>query len=223
MNTINDGWKPFFRQEQDQPYFKALVSRLNKAYETSTVYPLRGNVFKAFELDPSRIKVVLIGQDPYHQPGQAQGYSFSVPAGTKIPPSLVNIYKELEQEFQTPIHRSGDLTDWAAQGVFLLNQSLSVERGKPMSHSKIGWEEFSDHLIQYLNTLPQPMVFLLFGRQAQKVKKWLNNPNHLVLEAAHPSPLSAHHGFFGCGLFKKANEFLQAHNEAPIDWTRENL
>lgn len=169
-----------------------------------------------------QVKVVIIGQDPYHGPNQAQGLSFSVPANQKIPPSLQNIYKELEREYQQPIYRSGDLQDWAKQGVLLLNAALSVEAGKPNSHANIGWKTFTDDILRVLNKEDRPIVFMLWGYNARQAAKFLNNPNHLVLQSTHPSPLSAHKGFIGCNHFKQANSFLESHGLEPIHWIRDN-
>ncbi len=180
------------------------------------------NIYKELAEEYGQVKVVILGQDPYHEPGQAQGFSFSVPAKVKTPPSLVNIYKELAEEYGQPVNRSGDLSDWAAQGVLLLNSILSVEQGKPLSHAGFGWQTFTNDILKELNTLDQPIVFLLWGAQARKAKEFLNNPNHLVLESPHPSPLSASRGFFHNGHFRMANEFLESKGVEGIDWIRNN-
>lgn len=217
-------WEDVMQQEFKNGTLGPIRDQLEKAYQTSTVYPAKENIFKALEMTPlDQVKVVILGQDPYHGPNQAQGYSFSVPRGQRIPPSLANIYKELSHEYQMPIQRSGDLSDWASQGVLLLNSILSVEQGKPMSHAHFGWQKFTDDILKVLNEQDQPIVFLLWGSQARKAKQFLTNPNHLVLESPHPSPLSASKGFFGNGHFMRANEFLQAHGSTPVDWTRSNL
>lgn len=216
-------WEEIMEKELANGTLGEIRQKLEVAYATSTVYPAKENLFRALEMTPlDQVKVVILGQDPYHGENQAQGYSFSVPANMKIPPSLVNIYKELSQEFQTNVDRSGDLSDWAAQGVLLLNAVLSVEAGKPMSHHKIGWQAFTNDLLQVLNEQDQPIVFLLWGSQARAAKQFLTNPNHLVLESAHPSPLSANRGFFGNNHFLMANQFLADHGVQPIDWTRSN-
>lgn len=216
-------WEELIAQEFKNGTLGPIRDQLEKAYQTSTVYPARENIFKALEMTPlDQVKVVILGQDPYHGPNQAQGYSFSVPKDQKIPPSLVNIYKELASEFQTPVNRSGDLSDWAAQGVLLLNSILSVEQGKPFSHAGFGWQNFTNDILKVLNEQDQPIVFLLWGAQARQAKQFLTNPNHLVLESPHPSPLSANKGFFGNGHFAKANEFLKEHGSQPVDWTRSN-
>ncbi len=197
---------------------------LDTAYQTKTIYPPKEDLFKALELTPmDQVKVVILGQDPYHGPNQAQGLAFSVPARQKIPPPLQNIYKELELEYHQPIYRTGDLQDWAQQGVLLLNTALSVEQGKPNSHAKIGWTEFTDDILRALNDLDQPIVFILWGYNARQAARFLNNPNHLVLQSAHPSPLSARKGFFGCNHFKQANSFLEANGLTPIQWTQDNV
>lgn len=197
---------------------------LDEAYKTKTIYPAKENLFKALELTPmDKVKVVIIGQDPYHGPNQAQGLSFSVPANQKIPPSLQNIYKELEREYQQPIYRSGDLQDWAKQGVLLLNAALSVEAGKPNSHANIGWKTFTDDVLRVLNQEDRPIVFMLWGYNARQAAKFLNNPHHLVLQSTHPSPLSAHKGFIGCNHFKQANSFLESNGLEPIHWIRDNF
>lgn len=216
-------WETLMKQEFERGVLGPVREKLEKAYAGSTVYPAKENLFKALEMTPfDQVKVVILGQDPYHGPNQAQGYSFSVPANEKIPPSLVNIYKEISQEYEKPVHRSGDLSDWARQGVLLLNTILSVEQGKPLSHSNFGWQTFTDDILKALNESEQPIVFLLWGAQAKAAKRLLTNPNHLVLESAHPSPLAAHKGFFGNGHFKKANAYLQQHGLSAISWAEDN-
>lgn len=216
-------WKDVMEEELQNGTLGPIRAFLEQAYASSPVYPAKENIFKALEMTPlDQVKVVILGQDPYHEPGQAQGYSFSVPSQVRIPPSLQNIYKELSAEYQVPVYRTGNLSDWAAQGVLLLNSIMTVEQGKPLSHSKIGWQKFTDDLIRVLNKQDQPIVFLLWGGHARKAKALLDNPNHLVLEAAHPSPLSANRGFFGCNHFVKANQFLQEHGKEPIFWAEDN-
>lgn len=216
-------WQTLMQQEFDKGILGPIRQKLDAAYANTTVYPAKENLFQALERTPlDEVKVVILGQDPYHGPNQAQGFSFSVPASEKIPPSLQNIYKELEQEYGKPVKRSGDLSDWADQGVLLLNTILSVEQGKPLSHQNLGWQDFTDDILKALNEQKQPIVFLLWGAQARKAKRFLTNPNHLVLESAHPSPLSASRGFFGNSHFKTANDFLEQHGSAGIDWTRDN-
>lgn len=219
-------WQQFMERETARGYLLPIRDRLEQDYQTKTIYPAPENIFRALEETPlDQVKVVILGQDPYHGPNQAQGFAFSVPASEKIPPSLRNIYKEIADEYglPVPLQRSGDLTDWARQGVLLLNPILTVEQGKPMSHADYGWQQFTDAVLEELDRQDQPMVFLLWGAQARKAKRLLHNPNHLILESPHPSPLSASRGFFGTGHFRKANEFLESHGAAPIDWARSNL
>lgn len=217
-------WEQLMQAEFEKGVLGPIRERLDAAYSHGKVYPAKENVFRALDKTPfDQVKVVILGQDPYHGPGQAQGFSFSVPAGMRIPPSLVNMYKELSAEYGMPVHRSGDLSDWADQGVLLLNTILSVEEGKPLSHANLGWQQFTDDILKALNESDQPIVFMLWGAQARKAKQYITNPNHLVLECAHPSPLSANRGFFGCGHFRKANAFLEQHGATPIDWCANNL
>ena len=177
------------------------------------------NIFAAFKTTSLKdTKVVILGQDPYHGPGQAQGYSFSVPSNFPLPPSLQNMYKELENEYQTPVHRTGDLTDWAKQGVLLMNTILTVEEHKPLSHQDKGWQNFTNEALRWINEKDGPVVFLLWGSKAIQAKKLLTNPKHLILTSPHPSPLSAYRGFFGNNHFKLANEYLIKNNETPIQW-----
>lgn len=216
-------WEQLMNDEFEKGILGPIRDQLETAYATTTVYPAKENLFRALEMTPlDQVKVVILGQDPYHGPGQAQGFSFSVPASQKIPPSLVNIYKEIGAEFHQTVRRSGDLSDWAAQGVLLLNTILSVEQGKPLSHEKLGWQAFTDDILRTLNESDQPIVFLLWGGQAKKAKRLLTNPKHLILESAHPSPLSASRGFFGCGHFAAANEYLVKNGLEPIDWAKDN-
>ena len=216
-------WEELMKKESENGTLGPIKEKLEEAYAHSIVYPARENLFRALDMTPmDQVKVVILGQDPYHEPGQAQGFSFSVPAKAKTPPSLVNIYKELAEEYGQPVNRSGDLSDWAAQGVLLLNSILSVEQGKPLSHAGFGWQTFTNDILKELNTLDQPIVFLLWGAQARKAKEFLNNPNHLVLESPHPSPLSASRGFFHNGHFRMANEFLESKGVEGIDWIRNN-
>lgn len=216
-------WETLMKQEFEKGVLGPVRDRLEKAYQTTTVYPPRNSLFRALEMTPfDQVKVVILGQDPYHGPNQAQGFSFSVPETEKIPPSLVNIYKEISQEYGKPVQRSGDLSDWAAQGVLLLNTILSVEQGKPLSHADFGWQAFTDDILKALNEARQPIVFLLWGAQAKAARRFLTNPDHLVLESAHPSPLAAHKGFFGNNHFRQANDYLQAHGLQPIAWAEDN-
>ena len=196
-----------------------MESFLDNEYKTKTIYPKAENVFNSINQVPlEKIRVVIIGQDPYHEPNQAHGLSFSVENGVMLPPSLKNIFKEIEAETGV-VNKSGNLIKWAKQGVLLLNTVLTVERGKANSHKNMGWENITTKIIQIINEQNTPIVFLLWGSQAQSFAKYLNNPNHIVLKCAHPSPLSAFNGFFGCNHFVKANEFLTRHNVQPIDWS----
>jgi uracil-DNA glycosylase len=223
MEFHND-WQALFDQEIQKPYLNALNHILAKEYKTKNIYPPKDQIFSAFLNTPMKdVKVVILGQDPYHGPGQAHGLAFSVNPDCPIPPSLRNIYQELEQEYGVTLNRSGDLHDWAKQGVLLLNPILTVEQGHPLSHQNLGWQDFTNEAIKKLNELDQPIVFMLWGSKARQVKKLLNNPNHLILESAHPSPLSAYRGFFGNNHFKQANDFLLTHGQSPIDWTKSNL
>ena len=195
-----------------------IMARANAAYQNGGVYPPRPLLFRALELTPfSKVRAVILGQDPYHGPGQANGLAFSVPRGLRIPPSLRNIYKELEADCGISPPSHGDLTAWAENGVLLLNTVLTVRAGMANSHRKLGWETFTDAVIGALNSREEPVAFLLWGASARKKKALITNPAHLVLEAAHPSPLSAHQGFFGCRHFSKASEFCQKYGE-PLCW-----
>ena len=218
MNFNND-WQELFDTEIQKEYLNKINYFLAREYKTKKIYPPKEKIFNAFLTTSLKdTKVVILGQDPYHQPGQAQGSAFSVAPNVKIPPSLVNIHKEIEDEYHVKLHRNGDLTDWAKQGVLLLNPILTVEDSKPLSHQNIGWQNFTDAAIQRINEKEDAVVFLLWGSKAGAVRRFLNNPNHLVLTSSHPSPLSAYRGFFGNGHFKKCNEFLVAHGKEPIHW-----
>ena len=207
-----------------KPYYARLYRTISEEYRKTKVFPPSDDIFNAFHLTPlSSVKVVIIGQDPYHNDGQAHGLCFSVREGVEIPPSLVNIYQELHDDCGCYIPNNGYLVKWAEQGVLMLNTVLTVRAHAPMSHRGIGWEEFTDAAIHVLNRQDRPIVFLLWGRPAQSKHAMLDNPNHLVLEAAHPSPLSARRGFFGCRHFSRTNEFLTEHGAAPIDWQIENI
>ena len=206
-----------------KPYYRELYGFVKKEYETRQIFPPAQDLFTAFHLTPlEKVKVVILGQDPYHNIGQAHGLSFSVREGIEIPPSLENIYKELHEELGCYIPDNGYLVKWADQGVLMLNAVLTVRAHRAHSHAGHGWEQFTDAAIRAVNEQDRPIVFLLWGRDARNKKAMLNNPQHLILEAPHPSPLSAYRGFFGCGHFKAANEFLKAHGETPIDWQIEN-
>lgn len=212
--------RAFLDREKKKEYFIRLMENLEKEYEDHTVYPPRDDLFNALFLsDPDRLRVVIMGQDPYHEPGQAHGLAFSVlPDCKKIPPSLRNIYKELEADVGIGTPRDGCLTPWAKEGVLLLNSVLSVREGEPKSHDRLGWQSFTDALIRELDMTDDPLVFMLWGKDAEKKKKMLKNPGHLVLCAAHPSPLSANRGFFGCRHFSRANEYLVGKGARPVNW-----
>lgn len=225
MPPIENDWLAPLTEEFHKPYYKKLFDTVIKEYNSGqAVYPPADDIFNAFHFTPlSKVKVVILGQDPYHEPNQAHGLSFSVKPGVKIPPSLVNIYKELQDDLGLKIPNNGFLKKWADQGVMLLNTVLTVRAHETNSHKNIGWEEFTDAAIRILNQENHPIVFMLWGAPAGKKKAMLNNPNHLILTAPHPSPLSAYRGFFGCKHFSKANEFLIAHGETPIDWQIEDI
>lgn len=212
-------WQEFFVQEQKQDYFRTLMDFIEREYAKKTIYPPKEDLFSAFALCPyENVKVVILGQDPYHEPNQAHGLAFSVKKGVKIPPSLRNIYKELVDDLQVEMPAHGCLIDWAKQGVFSCNAILSVEKGKAGSHRKKGWEIFTDHVIAALNDAPQPIVFLLWGSFAQSKRTMIDEGKHLVLCAPHPSPLSAYQGFFHSKPFSQANAFLKEHHRGEIDW-----
>ena len=216
-------WNDFFKIVQEKDYSKSLNSFLNKEYGSYVCYPPRNLLFNAFKLTPlSEVKVVIIGQDPYHEPGQAMGLSFSVPKGIQVPPSLINIYKEIQNEFKVKVDfTNGDLTYLAKQGVLLLNSILSVRAHSPMSHNIEEYEMFFNDVLEVLDAQNQPMVFLLWGSSARKLKKYLHNPSHLILESVHPSPLSANRGgWFGNNHFVLTNEYLTKNNKTPIEWCR---
>lgn len=224
MSAINNDWLEPLKPEFGKDYYKKLFETIKKEYENYVVYPKSEDIFTAFHLTPlEKIKVVIIGQDPYHEPGQAHGLSFSVKPGVDIPPSLQNIYKELHDDVGIKIPNNGYLVKWANEGVLLLNTILTVRAHQAMSHSKIGWNEFTDAAIRAVNQLDKPIVFMLWGKPAQSKAAMLNNSKHLILKAPHPSPLSAFRGFFGCKHFSQANEFLIANGETPIDWQIEDI
>ena len=219
-----DEWLPAIGDEFSKDYYKQLAKFVNWEYQQHTVYPPKDEIFSAFRLTPlSKVKVVILGQDPYHDVGQAHGLCFSVQKGIEIPPSLKNIYEELNRELGCYIPDNGYLEKWARQGVFLLNAVLTVRAHSPQSHQGIGWEKFTDATIRVLNGQNRPIVFMLWGKSAISKKELLNNPNHLILTAPHPSPLSAYRGFFDCGHFKKANDFLRENGLSEIDWQIENV
>ena len=220
---MSSSWKDFFEKEKGKAYFRRLEEFLDNEYKNKVIYPPRDLVFNAFSLCPlDKIKVVIIGQDPYHEPGQAMGLSFSVPSTCKVPPSLKNIYKEIEDDCnEIFFNKDGDLTYLANQGVLLLNSILTVEQGKPLSHNIKEYEELYHNILKELDELDYPLVFMLWGGNAKKQSVYLKNPKHLVLCANHPSPLSANRGgFFGCKHFSKANQFLTENGIEPIIWTK---
>ncbi|NTS41722.1 uracil-DNA glycosylase [Flavisolibacter sp. BT320] len=221
MNVkMEASWKEVLEDEFKKPYFKQITEHLKtEKAQGKTIYPPGSLIFNAFEQTPfDRVKVVILGQDPYHGPRQAMGLSFSVQDGIQPPPSLVNIFKELHEDVGIAIPRTGNLTKWAQQGVLLLNASLTVRAGEPMSHAKIGWHHFTDTVIKKVAEKKEAIVFLLWGKFAQEKVALINTAKHHILKAAHPSPLSANNGFFGCRHFSKTNDFLVSKGIDPIDW-----
>ncbi|MDO4189506.1 MAG: uracil-DNA glycosylase [Lachnospiraceae bacterium] len=224
MSALPKGWESALSGEFKKPYYAQLYKSIKSEYSTKVVYPPSDEIFTAFNLtDLDDVKVLILGQDPYHEPGQAHGLSFSVKPGIQIPPSLLNIYKELQDELGTYIPNNGYLTKWANQGVLMLNTVLTVRAHNANSHKGMGWEEFTDAAIKALNELDKPVVYMLWGSPAQKKASMLNNKKQLVLKAPHPSPLSSYRGFFGCNHFIKCNEFLKANGLVEIDWQIENI
>ncbi|MGI5932442.1 MAG: uracil-DNA glycosylase [Eubacterium sp.] len=223
MPPITNDWTKPLAEEFKKPYYRQLYQTVLQEYRTRKIFPAADDIFNAFHLTPlSQVKVVILGQDPYHNDGQAHGLCFSVKPDVDIPPSLANIYKELQDELGLKIPNNGYLVKWAKQGVLMLNTVLTVRAHQANSHQGIGWEQFTDAVIRAVNQQDRPIVFLLWGGPARRKAAMLNNPKHLILEAPHPSPLSAYRGFFGCGHFKKTNEFLQSHGLEPIDWQIED-
>ena len=219
MAMIDNDWLPVLTPEFKKPYYAKLYEVVKEEYHTHVVYPPADEIFTAFHLTPlEKVKVVILGQDPYHEPGQAHGLSFSVKRGIEPPPSLVNIYKELNADLGVPIPTHGCLEHWAEQGVLMLNTLLTVQAHRAFSHKGIGWEQFTDAAIRALDNVDRPTVFILWGRPAGEKKALIKNPNRLIIESAHPSPLSAYRGFFGSKPFSRANAYLTAHGETPIDW-----
>lgn len=222
INFQND-WNELLSHEFEQEYYLALRKFLAHEYKTQTIYPNMYDIFNALKYTAyNDTKVVILGQDPYHGKGQAHGFCFSVLNGTPPPPSLVNIFKELNQELGIEVPKTGDLTHWAKQNVLLLNTCLTVREGTPNSHKNKGWEIFTDKIISLLNEREKPIVFLLWGANARAKTSLITNKHHLILTCAHPSPLSAYNGFFGCNHFIKTNEFLLGTGQTPIDWTISN-
>ena len=225
MSQISNDWQEALAGEFRKEYYRRLYDFVKEEYSTKVIYPPSEDIFTALHLTPlSKVKVVILGQDPYHNENQAHGLSFSVlPSQTKIPPSLVNIYKELQTDMGCYIPDNGYLKKWADQGVLMLNTVLTVRAHEANSHQGKGWENFTDAILQRVNEKEEPVVYLLWGRPAQKKLPMLHNPKHLVLTAPHPSPLSAYQGFFGCKHFSQTNAFLQKNGLEPIDWQIENL
>ncbi|MGQ8873970.1 uracil-DNA glycosylase [Paenibacillus sp. TSA_86.1] len=217
---FGNDWDEVLQKETESEYFNKIRYALAAEYKTQTVYPPKEDLFSALKLTPyHQVKAVIIGQDPYHGAGQAHGLSFSVRPGVRVPPSLKNIYKELQADLGVPVPKHGSLIHWAEQGVLLLNAVLTVRESQPNSHQALGWQTFTDAVIRVLNERPEPMVYMLWGSHAQKKGAFINRDKHLVLESTHPSPLAAHRGFLGSRPFSKANEFLVSQGIKPIDWT----
>ena len=224
MPPISGEWAEALAPEFKKPYYKKLFQTVSEEYRTHRIFPPGDDIFNAFHLTPlPQVKVVILGQDPYHGEGQAHGLCFSVRPDVEIPPSLVNLYKELEEDVGCYIPNNGYLEKWARQGVLLLNTVLTVRAHQANSHRGIGWEEFTDAAIRVLAAQDRPMVFILWGKPAQAKKPMITNPKHLVLFSAHPSPLSAYRGFFGSRVFSRTNQYLESHGLTPIDWQIENI
>lgn len=225
MTMISNDWLPALQEEFRKPYYKQLFTFVKQEYDTRVIYPPADDIFNAFHFTPLReVKVLILGQDPYHNEHQAHGLSFSVlPEQTEIPPSLQNIYQELHDDLGCYIPNNGYLEKWARQGVLMLNTVLTVRAHQANSHQGKGWEQFTDAVIQAVNAQDRPIVYMLWGRPAQSKIPMLTNPNHLILKAPHPSPLSSYRGFFGCKHFSQANAFLKEHGISPIDWQIENV
>lgn len=215
---MDESWKEFLNEEFEKPYFKELAAFLHEEYEHKTIYPAKGLVFRAFTTNLNDVKVVILGQDPYHTPGAAEGLAFSVPNSQPIPPSLLNIYKEIDDDVGHHANPRGSLANWQKQGVLLLNTVLTVEAHKAGSHRGKGWETFTTATISYLNKVRPHLVFILWGRDARNKKSLIDTSRHLVLESAHPSPLSAYGGFFGSRPFSKCNKFLHENGMKEIEW-----
>lgn len=224
MDVLKNDWAPLLNEEFEQPYYLQLQQFLMEEYHTKVIYPEQDNIFAALELTPfADTKVVIVGQDPYHGPNQAHGLSFSVKLGESLPPSLKNIFKELQTDLGCFIPNNGYLTKWAQQGVLMLNAVLTVRAGSPNSHKEKGWEVFTDKVISLLISREQPIVFILWGKQAQEKLRLINTSRHCIIKSAHPSPLSAKKGFFGSRPFSKANYFLKTIGRTEIDWQISNI
>ena len=224
MPPISGSWEKALKGEFSKDYYKKLFVKIQEEYQTRTIYPPADDIFNAFHFTPlDEVKVVILGQDPYHEPGQAHGLCFSVKPQVPIPPSLVNIYKELEDDLGCYIPNNGYLEKWARQGVLMLNTVLTVRAHQANSHKDLGWEQFTDAAIRVLAEQDRPMVFVLWGKPAQRKKEMIHNPKHLILESSHPSPLSAYRGFFGSRPFSRINAYLEQNGLEPIDWQIENI
>lgn len=223
MNNIvmtNNKWDEILNEEYHKDYFKNIVAFVNKVYKEKVIFPPKNRILSALDItDYDKVKVVILGQDPYHGIGEANGLAFSVNDGAKIPPSLKNIYKELYDDLKVPIPNTGNLESWANEGVLLLNSVLTVEKDKPASHKNIGWENFTDSIIKKINEKEEPVVFILWGNFAKSKKSLITNPKHLIIESSHPSPFSVNYGFFGSRPFSKTNKFLKENGIKEIDWT----
>lgn len=216
---IEESWKKVLAGEFEKPYFAQLINFVKAEYAAGTVYPEGKNIFNAFNLCPlPNVKVVIIGQDPYHEPRQAHGLCFSVQDGVEFPPSLQNIFKEIESDLGTPVPQSGNLERWARQGVFLLNSILTVRAHQAASHANKGWETFTDEVIKQISDKTENVVFMLWGNYAKVKGKVIDTKKHLILNTVHPSPLSVYRGFFGCKHFSRANQYLAEHGKTPINW-----
>ena len=220
MQLIGNGWDNILNEEYQKDYFKKIVLYINKAYKERPIFPPKNYILRALSLtDYNDVKVVILGQDPYHGVGEANGLAFSVNDGIKLPPSLQNIYKELNSDLNIPISTKGDLTCWAKEGVLLLNTVLTVEKDKPASHKNLGWENFTDAIIKKINEKDTPVVFILWGNFAKSKKNLITNPKHLIIESSRPSPFSCNYGFFGSRPFSRTNKFLRENNIKEIDFT----
>ena len=220
MNLVGNKWDEILKEEYQKEYFKKIVLYINAAYKERQIFPPKSHILRALSLtDYDDVKVVILGQDPYHGVGEANGLCFAVNDGIKLPPSLQNIYKELNNDLGLPIAKTGDLTSWAKEGVLLLNSVLTVEKDKPASHKNLGWEIFTDEIIKKVNEKESPVVFILWGNFAKSKKRLITNTKHLVIESSHPSPFSCHYGFFGSRPFSKTNEYLKKNNIKEIDFS----
>lgn len=224
LDMFGNDWDEVLKEEIEKPYFQQLMTWLDQEYVEEVVYPPRDLLFQAFRLTPyAEVKAVILGQDPYHGAGQAEGLSFSVMPGVRVPPSLRNIYIELKEDIDVPTPNHGSLVQWGKEGVLLLNTALTVRESKPASHRGKGWEQFTDAVIHALNNREEPMVFLLWGNHAGEKEAFIDQERHLVIRSAHPSPFAARKGFFGSKPFSRTNQFLEEHGERPIDWRIPNI